>query len=83
MTNLQVPDKLAEKIQAEAKAEGLTVHELLQRMLREHRTLKRSLKTLSAAEITAQLDALYANISSSLDPALLRLQGLSLEREAW
>jgi flagellin-specific chaperone FliS len=83
MTHLQVPDQLAEKIQAEAKAEGLTVHELLQRMLREHRTLKRSLKTLSAAEITAQLDALYANISSSLDPALLRLQGLSLEREAW
>ena len=76
MTNLQVPDQLAERIQAEAKAEGLTVHELLQRMLREHRTLKRSLKTLSAAEITAQLDALYANISSSLDPALLRLQGL-------
>ena len=83
MTNLQVPDQLAERIQAEAKAEGLTVHELLQRMLREHRTLKRSLKTLSAAEITAQLDALYANISSSLDPALLRLQGLSLERETW
>ncbi len=83
MTNLQVPDQLAEKIQAEAKAEGLTVHELLQRMLREHRTLKRSLKTLSAADITAQLDALYANISSSLDPALLRLQGLSLERGTW
>ncbi len=83
MTNLQVPDQLAEKIQAEAKAEGLTVHELLQRMLREHRALKRSLKTLSAAEITAQLDALYANISSSLDPALLRLQSLSFEREAW
>ena len=83
MTNLQVPDQLAEKIQAEAKAEGLAVHELLQQMLREHRTLKRSLKTLSAADITARLDALYANMSSSLDPALLRLQSLSLEREAW
>jgi len=83
MTNLQVPDQLAEKIQAEAKAEGLTVHELLQRMLREHRKTKRSLKALSASAVTARLDALYANISSSLDPALLRLQSLSLEREAW
>jgi hypothetical protein len=52
-------------------------------MLREHRKTKRSLKALSASAVTARLDALYANISSSLDPALLRLQSLSLEREAW
>jgi flagellin-specific chaperone FliS len=83
MTNLHLPDQLAEQIQAEATAEGLTVHELLQRMLREHQKLKRSLKALSPAEITARLDALYTQISSSLDPALLRLQSLSLERESW
>jgi hypothetical protein len=83
MTNLQIPDQLAEQIQAEAKAEGLSIHELLQRLLREHRKTKHPLKALSAAAVTARLDALYANISSSLDPALLRLQSLSLEREAW
>lgn len=83
MTNLQIPDQLAEQIRAEAKAEGLSIHELLQRLLREHRKTKHSLKALSAAAVTARLDALYAKISSSLDPALLRLQSLSLEREAW
>lgn len=83
MTNLQIPDQLAEQIRAEAKAEGLSIHELLQRMLREHRKTKHSLKTLSVAEITARLDTLYADIAPSLDPALLRLQSLSLEREAW
>ncbi len=83
MTNLQVPDQLAEQIQAEAKAAGVPIQEFLRQMLREHRQLKRALKKLSPAEITARLDALYANVSSALDPALLKLQSWSLEREAW
>jgi len=83
MTNLQVPDQLAEEIQAEAKAAGIPVDKLLQQMLRERQQLKRTLKRLSPAEITSRLDALYASIPSSLDPALLRLQSRSLERETW
>lgn len=83
MTNLQVPDQLAEQIEAEAKAAGVPIQEFLRQMLQEHRQLKRALKTLSSAEITARLDALYASVSSSLDPALLKLQSRSLEREAW
>jgi len=83
MTNLQIPDQLAEQIEATAIAEGIPVHELLQQMLRERQQLKRTLKRLSPAEITSRLDALYASIPSSLDPALLRLQSRSLERETW
>jgi hypothetical protein len=83
MTNLQVPDLLAEQIQAAANAEGLAIHELLQKMLREHQKSKRPIKPLSAAEITSRLDTLYAKLPSSLDPTLLKLQSRSLEREAW
>lgn len=81
MTNFQVPDQLAEQIQTQARAEGLSVHEFLQRVLREHQQLKR--EDLSASDITARLDALYLHESSTLDSALLRLQNRSLEREAW
>ena len=83
MTNLQVPDLLAEQIQAAATAEGLAIHELLQKMLREHQKSKRPSKPLSAVEITSRLDTLYAKLPSSLDPALFKLQSRSLEREAW
>ena len=82
MTNLQIPDQLAEQIEATANAEGIPVHELLQRMLREYQQLKHTPEVVSADEITSRLDTLYTDVSSSLDPVLLRLQSRSLERDS-
>jgi hypothetical protein len=82
MTNLQLPDQLANQIQEEAKAEGTTVPNLLAQMLREHRHAKSTPRERSAA-ITAHLDKLYAQESSSLDPNLRKLQSRSLDQEQW
>ena len=86
MTNLQIPDKLADQLRAEAKALGITVPDLLARMLRNQkhhsaRPQKRAWPLRPA--ITRRLNAVYARESSALDPALLKLQRLSLEREPW
>jgi Na+/phosphate symporter len=77
MTNLQIPDQLANQILEEAKAEGTTVPDLLEQMLHEHRQAKRKSREHSAA-ITAQLDTVYAKEQSSLDPNLSELQSRSL-----
>jgi len=82
MTNLQIPDQLANQIVEEAKAEGTTVPDLLTQMLREHQRSKRIPQDRSAA-ITAHLDTLYAKESSSLDPNLRQLQSRSMDREKW
>jgi hypothetical protein len=82
MTNLQIPDQLANQIQEEAKAEGTTVPNLLAQMLREHQHAKSTPRERSAA-ITAQLDRVFAKEQSSLDPNLRKLQSRSLDREQW
>lgn len=73
MTNLQIPDQLANQILEEAKAEGTTVPDLLTQMLHEHQRSKRTPQDRSAA-ITAHLDTLYTKESSLLDPNLRKLQ---------
>lgn len=82
MTNLQIPDQLANQIREEAKAEGMTVPDLLAKMLREHRNAKYMPREYSAT-ITARLDRIYANEQSSFDPNLRKLQLHSLDREHW
>ena len=82
MTNLQIPDQLANQILEEATAEGTTVPNLLTQMLREHRHAKRAPRERSAA-ITAHLDTLYTKEPSSLDPNLRELQSRSLDHEKW
>lgn len=83
MTNLPLPDQLAEQLQAAAKAEGVAVQELLRQMLNERSAMKRSEKLLTTNQITARFDAVYAHQPSSLYPLLQQLQSRSLEREDW
>ncbi len=84
MTNLQIPEKLADEIREEAEAEGVTVLDLLTQLLQEHRrNAKRRRVSQPLSDITERLNAIYATEDSSIDPALVKLQARALDNEKW
>jgi hypothetical protein len=83
MTNLPLPDQLAEQLKSLAQSEGVAVHELLRRMLVERTTRRQAGGPFADAELTARFDAVYAGQPSGLDPGLQRGQSQTIEREDW
>ncbi len=87
MSTLTVPTSLANRIRAKAKAEGVTISDLLNQLLRNHepmpRTIKRrSLRVVRNDALTRQLNKIYAKEDSSLDPVIAKIQSKAL-REEW
>ncbi|AFZ24225.1 putative transcriptional regulator with CopG/Arc/MetJ DNA-binding domain and metal-binding domain [Cylindrospermum stagnale PCC 7417] len=76
-TAISIPDPLFEAAEEFAKRMGLSRSQLyavaLQEYLQEH---KRD-------QITKQLDVVYADEDSSLDPLFVRLQAHTISEENW
>lgn len=76
-TAISIPDTIFEQAEAVAKELQMSRSELYTTALREFISEKQS------AHITERLNEVYEAASSSLDPALVRLQASSLPREEW
>ncbi|MBI5054456.1 MAG: hypothetical protein HZC38_01275 [Chloroflexi bacterium] len=87
MSTLTVPPNIANRIRAKAKAEGLTISDLLKQLLRSYdatpRTIKRrSSRVMRNDAVTQRLNKIYAKEDSSLDPVIAKIQAKAL-REEW
>ena len=76
-TAISIPDDLFESAEALGRRLGLSRSRLYATALAEFVAKHRGRK------VTEQLDALYAEVDSSLDPDLRRLQARSLARTTW
>lgn len=86
MSSLTVPPNLANRIRAKAKAEGVTISDLLNQLLRNHEPTPRTIKRRSSRvkrrpSITEQANKVCELIDTSLDPALAKMQATVWERE--
>jgi metal-responsive CopG/Arc/MetJ family transcriptional regulator len=76
-TTISIPDELFESAEQFAQRRGLSHSKVyapaLRRYLQEHRS----------EAITQQLDALYSEEASTLDPALARAQTHALPKQVW
>ena len=75
-TAISIPDPLFEAAEQFAKRMGLSRSELYAVALQEY------LQTHKLDQITQQLDAVYADQDSSLDPFFVQLQAHTLLEEA-
>lgn len=76
-TAISLPDDLFERAERAARELGMSRSELYATALREYLSERR------LGDVTAQLDALYADQPSELDPGLARRQWQSLPAEEW
>lgn len=76
-TAISVPDPLFEAAEQYAKRMGLSRSELYAVALQEY------LQAHKREQITQQLDAVYADEDSSLDPLFVQLQAQTLAEENW
>ncbi|MBD2608547.1 ChpI protein [Scytonema hofmannii FACHB-248] len=76
-TAISIPDTIFEAAENFAKRMGLSRSELYAIALQEY------LKVHRGDRITEQLDAVYADEDSSLDPFLVKLQIHTLPEETW
>lgn len=76
-TAISVPDDVFNEVDAQAKKLGLSRSEFYVR------AAVKELRVMSSEEVTAQLNAVYADIDSSLDPALRVAQQKSLRASEW
>ncbi len=76
-TAISLPNALFEAAEELAHRLGISRSELYARALSEY------VAEQSDEEITARLDAIYAEASPGLDDVLMQLQGLSLPQETW
>lgn len=76
-TAISVPDPLFEAAEQYAKRMGLSRSELYAMALQEY------LQVHKREQITQQLDAVYADEDSSLDPLFVQLQAQTLAEENW
>lgn len=76
-TAVALPSELFQKVEALAQQLGLSRDELYRR------ALSRFLAAYQETEITRQLNEIYAQEDSSLDPVLMQMQMLTLESEKW
>lgn len=73
-TAISIPDRLFEDAEQFAKRMGLSRSELYSMALQEY------LKVHKREEITKQLDAVYAEEDSSIDPFFVQLQAQTLSK---
>jgi len=76
-TAISIPDPLFEAAEQFAKRMGLTRSELYAVALQEY------LQAHKREQITKQLDVVYADKDSSLDPLFVKLQAHTLSEENW
>ena len=76
-TAVSIPDNLFQSAEQFAQRQGLSRSELYARALQHYLHQNRN------EQVTQQLDALYVAESSTLEPALARLQSLSLPKDEW
>jgi metal-responsive CopG/Arc/MetJ family transcriptional regulator len=76
-TAISIPDALFEKAEQAAKELSLSRSELYAR------AIETFLRSLAQQDVTERLNQVYAAESSSLDPALERMQAASLTPESW
>ncbi len=76
-TAISIPDELFESAEQFAQRRGLSRSELYATALRQYLQEHRS------EAITQQLDAIYSEEASTLDPALVRAQTQALSKDEW
>ncbi|NJM68764.1 MAG: ChpI protein [Scytonema sp. RU_4_4] len=76
-TAISIPTPLFEAAEQFAKRMGLSRSELYAVALQEY------LHAHQSDQITEQLDAVYADEDSSLDPFFVQLQAHTLSKETW
>ncbi|MBD1807347.1 ChpI protein [Microcoleus sp. FACHB-SPT15] len=76
-TAISIPDPLFEAAEQFAKRMGLSRSELYAVALREY------LQAHKQDQLTKQLDAVYADEDSRLDPFFVQLQSYTLSKETW
>jgi predicted transcriptional regulator len=76
-TAISLPDEIFEAAELLAQKLGLSRSELYARAVREYVERQRR------DNVTARLDAVYADDDEGLDPVLARMQLASLKREDW
>ncbi|GCL43352.1 ChpI protein [Anabaena sp. FACHB-1250] len=76
-TAISIPDPLFEAAEQFAKHKGLSRSQLYAVALQEY------LRSHKPDQITEQLDAVYADEDSSLDPLFVSLQAHTISEENW
>jgi metal-responsive CopG/Arc/MetJ family transcriptional regulator len=76
-TAISIPDPLFQAAEQFAKRMGLSRSELYSVALQEY------LQAHKREQITQQLDAVYVDEDSSLDPLFVKLQAHTLSEENW
>ncbi|MEH2303838.1 ChpI protein [Nostoc sp.] len=76
-TAISIPDPLFEAAEKFAKRMGLSRSQLYAVALQEY------LRSHKPDQITQQLDAVYADEDSSLDPLFVKLQAHTISKENW
>ena len=76
-TAISLPDELFDQAERFARKQGISRSELFAS------ALKKYLDERSGDAITRAIDAVYANESSNLDPAILRTQARVIGEESW
>lgn len=76
-TVISIPDPLFEAAEQFAKHKGLSRSQLYAVALQEY------LRSHKPDQITEQLDAVYADEDSSLDPLFVSLQAHTISEENW
>ncbi len=76
-TAISIPDAIFDAADELARRMGVSRSELYSRAIRE--LVERERKT----DLTARLDAVYAEVEGTLDPVLAGLQQASLDVEDW
>jgi metal-responsive CopG/Arc/MetJ family transcriptional regulator len=76
-TAISIPDKVFRSADALARRLGISRSELYTHAISEFLSRRQS------REVTARLDAIYADEDSSLPPSLSQLQARSLSHEEW
>ncbi|MEL7226068.1 MAG: hypothetical protein AAF810_18900 [Cyanobacteria bacterium P01_D01_bin.36] len=76
-TAISLPDLVFYEAESVAKRLGLSRSELYAKALAEY------LRKYSDEQITAKYNEIYAEEDSTLDPAIARMQFLSIPKEDW
>ena len=76
-TAISLPDELFHQADALAKQLGVPRSQLYAQALAEY------LETHGPAHVTSALDAVYAEVDSTLDPSLAATQATAIDEEEW
>ncbi len=76
-TDITLPDSVFEEAEALAKQLGISRGELYTKALKAY------LKKYNSERVLNELNRVYGEESSDLDPVLAKMQSMSLPREDW